>query len=426
MMLKLIIRKAYTMPTLTTKIFFNSRLLAVLFLGFSAGLPVALISSTLQAWFTDAHIDLITIGSLSLLGLPFTLKFLWAPFMDYIHLPKLGKRRGWILLMQFGLVIMLFLLAQFNPAFQASQIGLIALAIAFFSASQDIAIDAYRTDILMSDERGLGASYYVFSYRIATLISGGLALISADYLGWQITYQLMAVMVLLAMIPAYLAPQPVELILPAQNLWQSVTHALQDFFQRDQVGLLLLFIVFYKFGDALALSLMTNFLLNGLGFTLTEVGLAYKLVSIVAIILGSFIGGVILTRLNIFWGLLIFGITQAFSNLSFAILAVIGKQFWAMTTAVFIENFCSGLSTVAFMAFLMSLCHRRYTATQYALLSAIASLGRVFLGPIAGVMVQNIGWTHFFIASFLLCFPGIIALIFLRKEVLAYAHATAN
>lgn len=406
------------MTAKVSNLLINQRLMTILLLGFASGLPLALTGSTLQAWFTEANVNLVTIGALSLLGIPYTLKFIWAPLMDQYKLGWLGKRRGWMLLTQFGLVMALLSLANMNPSSQASLMGLVALAIAFFSASQDVAVDAYRTDVLQVPERGLGAAYYVFAYRVALLISGGLALVAADYLGWQFTYDIMAGLMLLSMIPTYFAPETQDVLPPTQNILQTIQASVSDLFSREKIVLLLLFIIFYKLGDALALSLMTNFLLHGLGFTLTEVGLAYKVVSFVATILGAFVGGIFLVRWNIYRALLWFGIAQAFSNLMFVLLAAVGKQFTLMAAAIFIENFCSGLSTAALMAFLMSLCNHRYTAGQYALLSAIASLGRVFLGPVAGLMVENLGWIQFYLWSFILCFPGVLLLILLRERVL--------
>lgn len=407
----------------TSKVLINQRLLAVLFLGFSSGLPLALTSSTLQAWFTEAHVNIVTIGMLSLIGIPYTLKFIWAPLLDHYSIRFFGKRRGWILFSQACLVFTLLVLAQLNPSSQAGVIGIIALAVAFFSATQDIAVDAYRTDILPAQERGLGASYYVFAYRLAMVFSGGIALVCADYLGWQITYEIMAVLILLSMVPAFKAPAPPELNITTHTFFQTFIRSWRDLLQQDRIILLLLFVVFYKIGDALAQSLLTPFLLHGLGFTLTEVGIAYKLVSFIATILGAFVGGVLLIRWSIFQALLWFGLAQAFSNLFFVVLALSGKHFFLMATSIFIENFCSGLSTAAFLAFLMSLCNHHYTAGQYALLSAIASLGRVFLGPLAGFMVASVGWVHFFIAAFLLCFPGLVFLLLLKERVASYAHA---
>jgi MFS transporter, PAT family, beta-lactamase induction signal transducer AmpG len=410
----------------TSNILINTRLLAILVLGFSSGLPLALTGSTLQAWVTEAHIDIVTIGALSLIGIPYTFKFLWAPLMDHVGFPHFGKRKGWILLMQAALIIALLVLAHLDPAYQTMRVGIVALAVAFFSASQDISINAYTTDVLTPKERGLGAAYTVFAYRIAVLISGGFALICADQVGWKITYEIMAFLLFLSMLATLLAPRPVEFVSLNQNLFQTTLAAIGDLLEREKIILLLLFIVFYKFGDALALQLMTNFLLHGLGFTLTQVGLAYKIVSFIAMILGGFVGGVILTRWTIYRALLLFGLAQAFSNLMFVILAMVGKHFMLMTVSIFIENFCSGLSTAALLTLMMSLCNHRYTASQFALLSAAASLGRVFLGPVAGLMVENLGWVQFYIWSFVLCFPGIIFLVLLKDKVLYHVQATAD
>lgn len=414
------------MSAYTKKMLINNRLLAILVLGFASGLPLSLTGATLQAWFTEANVSLKAIGTLSLLGIPYTLKFLWAPIMDYYGFSRLGKRKSWMLLMQLALVIALLILSQMDPIYQTGKIGFVALLIAFFSASQDISVNAYTTDVLQPEERGLGAAYTVFAYRVALLVSGGLALIFADYVGFEKTYELMALLMLLTMIPTYFAPRVAETITSAHSLYQNTIQSLADLLQRDKIILILFFILFYKFGDALALSLITNFLLHGLGFTLTEVGLAYKIVSFVAMILGGFIGGIMLTQWNIYRALFVFGIAQAFSNLMFALLAYTGKHFLLMTVAVFIENFCSGLSTAALLAFMMSLCNHRFTATQFALLSAVSSLARVFLGPIAALMVENAGWIQFFVWSFVLCFPGILLLTLLKQEVMCHEHATAD
>ena len=412
-------------PSVAKKLI-NKRLAAVFLLGFASGLPLALTGSTLQAWFTEANVNLVAIGALSLIGIPYTLKFLWAPLMDHYRIPFLGRRLGWIGLMQLGSGVSLLWLASMNPAQQASTMGVMALVIAFFSASQDIAIDAYRTDVLQTDERGLGAAYFVFAYRLAALFAGALALVAAQFLGWTFTYQLMAGMMLLSMMVSYAAPQVVEQAPVPRHFWQTVKGALADLMQREKVVLLLLFIVFYKFGDALALQLMMNFLLHGLGFTLVQVGFAYKATSFIATVLGALVGGVFLLRWNIYRALLVFGLAQAFSNLMFVLLAMAGKQFGLMAASIFIENFCSGLSTAALLAFLMSQCHRQYSASQFALLSAVASLGRVLMGPVAALMVANLGWVQFYIWSFVLCFPGIIFLVALKTEVSEHVQALSS
>lgn len=403
----------------TVNIMLNRRLLAIFVLGFASGLPLALTGGTLMAWFTEADINLKMIGALTLLGLPYTFKFLWAGVMDYYHFfPKLGKRKSWILLMQAGVVIALLILANNNPEKNSYLMLILAFLVAFFSASQDISINAYTTELLLPDERGLGAAYTVFAYRIAMLVSGGLALIFADYWGFKVTYQIMALVMIVLMIATYYMPKANEIANQSSSLYKTIRVALLDILTRDKSILIILFIIFYKFGDALALSLMTNFLLKELAFSLTEIGVAYKVVSMVAVILGGIIGGVILTRMNLFFGLLIFGLMQSFSNLFFVLLAVVGKNYSLMILSVFIENFCSGLSTAALVAFIMYLCNQSYTATQFAFFSAFSSLGRVFLGPLAAFMVAQFGWQQFFVWSFLLCFPGIFLLMILKNEVL--------
>ena len=402
----------------------NSRLLVILGLGFSSGLPLALTGSTLQAWFTESGINLMSIGALTLLGIPYLLKFTWAPLMDRICFTFLGRRRGWILLTQISLSITLFLLAQLHPEKQAVLIGMVALLIAFLSASQDVAIDAYRTELLLPEERGLGTAYYIFAYRTALLLSGGAALILAEYAGWQLTYEIMAILLASFTFITCLAPSTTDFVSKSEGLIKLIVEPFIHLWQQDKIVWLLLFIMFYKLGDSLALSLMTNFLLHGLGFSLSEIGIAYKTNSIIATILGAFIGGLFLTKQrNLFTCLFTFGILQAGSTLLFAMLALAGKNYGLMALAIFVENFCSGLSTAAFVSFLMSLCNSKFAATQFALFSAIASLGRVFLGPFAASMVLHMGWVNFYLWSFFLSFPGIILLLCMRQKVLNYALA---
>jgi PAT family beta-lactamase induction signal transducer AmpG len=405
--------------------YFNPRILAVCCLGFFSGLPLALTGSTLQAWLTVSNVNIVAIGALSLVGLPYVWKFLCAPLMDRFVPPRGGRRRGWIALTQISLCVTLWILASVHPDRHVVLVGMIALLIAFFSASQDIAIDAYRTDILRPEERGIGSAYFIFAYRVAMLVSGGLALVIADHWGWRFTYQLMAFLMTFSAIVTYFAPDVKESGRLPQNIWQTVKDSFKDLFQRDSIAVLLLFVVFYKLGDAIAFSLTTNFLLHGLGFTLTEVGLVYKTVSLLATLLGAFLGGALLVRINLYRALFLFGVAQAFSTLAFVMLAMIGKSFAMMTFAVFIENFCSGMGTTAFVAFLMSLCHQRYTATQYACLSALASIGRVCLGPVAGLMVHRYGWVSFYFWAFLLSFPGLILLNFLRTRMSFNANAVS-
>ncbi len=395
----------------------NRRILFTLLLGFSCGLPVALTGATLQAWFTQSGVSVLAIGALSLIGLPYTFKFLWSPLLDRFALPFLGRRRDWIFATQVGLCIALFAMAHFDPGLHAAAIGAAALTVAFIAASQDIAIDAYRTDLLLPDERGLGTAGFIFAYRMATLTSGGLALLLADRLGWRITYEIMAILVGLSTLTTYLAPSISDRIKAPATLAAAIIEPFKDFFKRKKIIAILLFILLYKFGDAFALSLMSFFLLKGLGFSLTAVGVAHKTFGLFATITGAFVGGILMTRLSIWCALLLFGILQAFSNLFFMFLAIAGKSYLWMVSSIFIEAFCSGMGTAAFVAFIMSICHHQYTATQFAFLSSFAALGIRLTGPLAAFVSTRYGWVNFYALSFLLSLPGLLLLIPIWNKV---------
>lgn len=395
----------------------TQRMMALSFLGFASGLPLVLIGSTLQAWFTQAGLNLLAIGALSLIGFPYIWKFFWAPLLDRYLPPFLGRRRGWIVVAQLLLSIGLWILAQMNPSVEAHGMALLALGIAFVSATQDVAVDAYRTDILLPDERGLGIAFFIFAYRVAMLVSGGLALIFADHLGWQKTYEVMAVLMFLSMIPTVLAPEsPVEFPEPT-DFFKMVKDSLKDLLNRDFIVWILLFILTYKLGDALIVALTTNFLLRELHFTLTDIGLAYKTVGLVATILGAFVGGIALGRVGLYKGLLAFGFLQAISNLMYVVLAIVGKNYFLMIATISSEYFFAGMSSAALFAFLTALCNQRFSATHYACLSAIASLGRVLVGPFAALFVQKMGWINYYWVSVALCFPPLLLLTLLKTRV---------
>jgi len=403
----------------------NRRIVAVLIMAFSSGLPLALTGSTLQAWYTNAGVDILTIGTLSLVGIPYTFKFLWAPLLDRFIPPFLGRRRGWLIVTQLALCLSLLVLTFYNPFTQSKMMGVIALIIAFLSASQDIAYDAYRTDVLLPAERGLGAAALAFGYRMAMLVSGGLALVLADHIGWKLTYQFMAGLMFLFSIATLFIPEIKNDVSVPFSFIAAIVEPFKNAWNKDRIILILLFVVLYKIGDALALSLMSNFLLRELAFSLTQIGLTFKTVGLLATLVGAFLGGIILTRISLFQALLWFGLLQAFSNLMFMLLALVGKNEILMVSSIFIEQCCSGMSTAAFVAFLMSLCDTRYTATQYALFSALAAIGRVFLGPMAAVIVEHIGWAHFFGWTTVACFPGLIILLLLRNRVREHVEAMA-
>ena len=395
----------------------HPRVVCILFLGFSSGLPLAITSSTLQAWYAVSGIDVVTVGVLTLVGVPYVWKFLWAPLMDRFRLPFLGRRRGWILLTQFLLMLGIGAMAFFNPKSTPWMLGAMGLFVAFMSASQDINIDAYRTDLLKPEERGIGAAMNTAGYRIAMLVSGGLALVMAGEIGFRATYLILAGLMAVQMIVTYLAPHTGQIVKAPETLYSAITDAFSEFFSRKSAILVLIFIVLYKMGDAFALSLTSYFLIKGLHFSLLDVGAIYKVVGLIATLIGVFIGGLLMVRMGLYRSLMLFGILQAISNLTFVLLAIAGKNYLMMVVAIAAEYTAGGLGTVAFVAFLMALCDHRFTATQFALLSALASIGRVFVGPMAGIMVEHIGWIHFYFWTFIFALPGLVVLRYLKLRV---------
>ena len=396
-----------------------NRRLAIMFpMGFASGLPLALSGGTLQAWLTTAGVDIKTIGLFSMVAIPYTFKFIWSPLMDSIYIPVLGRRRGWIFLCQTLLAILCASMALLNPSHHTALIAMAALLLAFFSASQDIVIDAYRTDILKERERGLGVGLTVTGYRMAMLVSGALALILADHIGWKHTYLTMALIMAITTCFTLIAPEPEKGQFRPPNLYEAVVAPLKDLFAREAMWLMLLLIVLYKLGDAFAGTLTTAFLIRGAGFTPTDVGTINKGLGLLATIAGAMTGGALMTRMGLFRSLMLFGVLQAISNLAFMALAMVGKNYLMMIFAVGLENICGGMGTAAFVSLLMALCNVQFSATQYALLSALASIGRVFVGPPSGFLVDALGWTTFFFVTFLTALPGLFLLFYLRKQII--------
>jgi len=498
-----------------------ARLIAVTVLGFASGLPLALTGQAMQAWLSADGIDIATIGFLSLVGLPYTFKFLWAPLMDRFEPPWLGRRRGWLVITQLALAGALVWMAATPPASALGAFALLACLVAMLSASQDIVVDAYRTDLLPAAERGLGSSLTVLGYRLAMILSGGIAFIWVDARqgggwSWPEVYRAMAVfMVVAAAVSALLVPKLVdaprpasvarndllgflavvvavavgfvatryllsplarELVLPLfgasaleaslQERWadlvalfagiaftlplvawaarrarfETLLGGLKSYFAQPGAAPFLAFIVLYKLPDAFAGALLTPFLLQAMQFSTAEVGVVNKVIGLWLTILGALVGGALMIRLGLWRALLLFGILQTLSNLGFWWLAVNGRGAlpgltippfdWGfvklaeatpvdggLLMAIASENITSGMGTAAFLAFLMSLCNRRFSATQFALLSAFASVGRVWVGPLAGVLAQSIGWPSFFIASTIVALPALALLLMLRKPI---------
>lgn len=401
-------------------IFRDRKMLVLVLLGFSSGLPLALTGATLQAWLTVKGLDIAVIGLFALVGQPYTYKFLWAPLMDRFTPPFLGRRRGWLVLTQLALLGVLGWMGTISPTDTPRLLAAMALAVAFLSASQDIVADAYRTDILGAEERGAGAAVFVLGYRIAMLVSGGLALIlAAGPLGWTGTYWLMAAMMLAGSAAVLFADEPEAPRRAPRTLRASLRDPLAEFFARDGAWVLLVLIVLYKLGDAFAGTLSTAFLLRGPQFSLEEVGLVNKWLGVAATVVGALAGGALMARLRLYRSLLLFGVLQGVTNLGYMALALAGKSYTLLILSVTAENLASGMGTAAFVALLMAMCARRHSATQYALLSALAALGRVYVGPAAGEMAKVFGWPEFFFLTFLLSLPGIAMLLWQKRRIVA-------
>ena len=407
----------------------NRRIGIMLPLGFASGLPLALTAGTLQAWLTVVGLDLKTIGIFTLVGLPYTLKFLWAPLMDRLVPPWLGRRRGWMLVMQLCVALGLAAMAVTGPGPRPEILGVLALVVAFLSASLDIVFDAYRTDLLLRPERGFGAAVWVNGYRCALLFASAGALLLADRIGWRNTYLLLAALMAAGIVTILVSPEPSEPSAMPASLAEAIGGPLKEFFARPGVVGFLALIVLYKFGDAVAASLQTAFLIGGMGFSVSDVGYV-KGLGLGATLIGALVGGVAMAKLGMVRSLLLFGALQAVSNLGFMWLAWIGKSYAALTISILVENVTGGMGTAAFVALIMSLCDHRYTATQFALLSSLEALGRVFSGRPSAELVEMVGWAQFFFCSFLVALPGIWLVWGLRtrldQEGGRDAHARAD
>ncbi|MNK37878.1 muropeptide transporter [compost metagenome] len=391
----------------------------MLVLGFASGLPLALTSGTLQAWATVEGVPLQEIGFLTLVGTAYTIKFLWAPLVDRYVPPLLGRRRGWMLVTQLLLALAIMGMGAMSPSAALMPLALLAVLVAFLSATQDIAFDAYCTDVLRKDERGAGAAIKVMGYRLAMIVSGGLALILADqWIGWGNTYVLMGGLMLLCALATLWAPEPEHVSRPPRSLREAVVEPLHEFFTRRGALAVLLLIVLYKLGDAFAGALSTTFLIRGAGFTPTEVGTVNKVLGLAATIIGALAGGSLMSRWGLYRSLMAFGLLQAVSNLAYWLIAVSPKNIWLMATGVGIENLCGGLGTASFVGLLMALCRQRFSATQFALLSALSAVGRTYLaGPLTPPLVNHLGWPGFFLLTVAIAIPGLVLLKILRGTI---------
>jgi PAT family beta-lactamase induction signal transducer AmpG len=391
--------------------FGSRRMLTVFFLGFSSGLPLMLTAggSTIQAWMKDGKVDLATIGRFALIGLPYALKFLWAPLLDSYPPPLLGRRRGWAVLMQLGLMASMILLAFCDPAAGIARFATAALLVAVFSASQDIVLDALRTEILAPEELGPGGSVYLTGYRMAMLVSGALALALSATLPWHTVYLMMAGLVGVGIVTVLAVEEPRVRARQYPSFRERVLVPFAEFFKRHGAMEILAFVMLYKLPTLMATALTTVFLME-LGFDRIEIAAVAKVAGLIATIVGTLAGGALMVRLGVKASLWIFGAAQAIGGGLFVLLAMLGKSYPAMVGVLIADNFLMGMGTAAIVGFMMSVCSKQFTGTQYALLSSLTAFTRVILIAPAGALAKALGWTSFFALSVFLAIPGLLLL----------------
>lgn len=384
-------------------------MLTMILQGFSAGMPLLLVGSTLQAWMKDAGVDLKTIGLFALIGLPYSLKFLWSPLLDRYAAPLLSRRRGWIFIFQLLLLTVFFLLGAVNPVENTWIFTLIALFVALFSASQDIVIDAYRREALSDEELGLGSSLYVNGYRLALLAAGAFALYLADQIEWKYVYWTMGAIMGLCSVTTLFAPLEDEAAGTPKSLKEAVVEPFLEFFKRKDALLMLIFILLYKIGDSMGAHMSMPLYLD-LGFSKTQIAGIAKLFGFWATIGGALVGGVLMLKLGINKSLWVFGSFQALSTFGFSILAKVGASSAALAGVITVENLASGMGTAAYTAYMASITNKKFTATQYALLTSLMSVPRVIASAPTGYMVEWMGWFNFYLFCTLIAVPGMLLL----------------
>ncbi len=385
-------------------------MLVAMVMGFSCGLPLLLTISVLQAWMKEEGVDLAVIGMMALVGLPYTIKFLWAPLLDRYTLPFLGRRRGWMLVAQVALALAIAGLGNTNPANSPWMVAFAAFWVTFFSASQDIVVDAYRREDLTDQELGLGSSLYINGYRLGMLLASGGGLIMADHMPFSMVYMIMALGMLPGILTTFFAPEPDTPAGIPRSLKDAVFNPLVEYFSRRGALWILAFILLYKIGDTMASAMTTPFYLD-IGFTKTQIGAVVKLFGFWATIAGSLIGGICMLRLGIPRSLWIFGILQALSTAGFALLAHIGPSLSWLAGVIAFENLSSGMGTAAYAAFMASITDKRFTATQYALLTSLMGVPRVLAAAPTGLLAKTFGWQGFFICCTVIALPGMLLLL---------------
>ena len=398
---------------------FTRRMLICVFTGFSSGLPLYLLFNLVPAWLRSEHVDLKTIGLFALIQFPYTWKFLWSPLLDRYVLPILGRRRGWMLLTQLGLLAVIASMGAFSPQSDLHTIAYIATLLAFLSATQDIVLDAYRRELLEESELGLGNAVHVNAYRIAGLVPGSLSLILADFMPWSIVFIITALFMLPGMAMTLMVKEPLN-INPPKSLRDAVVEPFHEFITRHgwrSALLILTFLFFYKLGDSMCTALATPFYMD-MGFSKTQIGLIAKNAGLWPAVIGGLLGGLWMVKIGINRALWLFGVVQVVSIFGFFWLASVGYhaeittvELTQLAIVIGIEALGVGLGTAAFVAFIARTTHPAYTATQFALFTSLAAMPRTFANAATGWLVEAIGWTGFFLLCALLALPGMVLLL---------------
>lgn len=394
------------------QVLFNRRMLICIFTGFSSGLPLYILIGLLPAWLRSEGVDLKAIGLFALIQLPFTWKFLWAPLFDR-YIPPLGRRRGWLFIWQLALLLSIPVFGELHPDLGLWGIAYLAGVVAFFSASQDIVLDAYRRELLQDAELGLGNAVHVNAYKIAGLIPGSLSLILADHLPWSSVFFITALFMLPGIAMTLFVTEPTLEDGVPKTLRAAVVEPFQEFISRNglkSASLVLAFIFFYKLGDSMATALATPFYLD-IGFSKTEIGLIAKNAGLWPSVIGGLLGGIWMVKLGINRALWIFGVVQMVAILGFAWLAMVGHSLLWLAVVISIEALGVGLGTAAFVAFIAHATHPLYTATQFALFTSLAAVPRTFANAATGYLVEWFGWVSFFLFCFAIAIPGMLLLL---------------
>jgi len=404
---------------------FGSRRMAInAVLGFASGLPLLLTGQALNLWLTDVGLNIKTIALFASVGLPYTLKFAWAPLLDRYVPPFMGRRRGWLLMSQIGLVAAVAAMAAMDPASGTTPIAVLAIALAAFSATQDIVIDAWRADILTDDERAAGSAVYVFGYRAAMLLVGTVGLILAQYTSYQLLYISCAAVLALCMVATFMAEEPEQPKARPHNLYQAVVLPFADFFKKLGWGALvaLAFAAFYKFGDQMVDGLISTFWRREMKLENLEIATFTKAAGFSGVAVGGFLAGALTPRLGTKRALLVFGLLQASTNILYAALAITGKSYILIGGSIFIDYVANMMGTAVFGAVFIAMCSKEVSATQYALLTSLSSVGKRVFGGVGGVLIANHGWGVFFGATAAMAVPGLVLVLFLPAVLLTPPH----